>query len=202
MAYDYCTTSEVFAYGDSAGTQASPSSAVTVLASIITGVSRAIDARCNQAFSRETYSDQRLTGGIDRDGVFQVALPVPTLAAPTAASYRVGTSTTWLALALTDIDVVARPFGARVYFLDTALLAVRGQRVSVRLSYIGGYADREALPADLRLAAQAASWYEFTRRSAPQDQTALPELGMVITPGSWPRHVRDLLNPHTRQVPS
>jgi hypothetical protein len=200
VAFDYCTAAQVFAYGNSAGNATDPVNEPALMAQICTAVSRAIDSLCDQAFSLETYADQRLTGTIDRDGVLSAHPPVPVMATPTAASYRVGADLTWQTLTLTDVDIDARPHGAVVRFLGNNLLASRFQRVSVRMSYQGGYADASALPADLAWAARAAAWFEYKRRTAPMDQAAIPEMGIVTVPGNWPPFVLRKLDPFRKMV--
>ena len=200
MAFDYCTTAEAFTYGNSAGNATDPVNERAAMAFIVTAVSRAIDNRCQQSFSTTTYVDHRLNGTIDRDGVLSVHPPAPILSTPSAASWRFGAATTWNPLTLTDVDVVENSHGAVVRFLGNDLLDWRFGRISVRMSYVGGYADRAAMPADLKLAAQAASWYEYTRRSAPQDKTAIPEMGVVITPGQWPANILRILDDYMKMV--
>lgn len=199
-AFDYTTPAEAFAYGGSAGAGTDPINEQAAMAGLVTSVSRAIDQACRQTLYLNTYTDERYRATIDREGVLTVALPVPTASAITSASYRIGTS--WLSPVLADADIEAHPHGCVVRFLSSGLLAYRGNTIPVKLSYTGGYASAAAMPADLRLAAQAAAWYEFQRRYAPQDKTAMPAMGVVVIPGSWPKHILDKLAPHTRPIAS
>ena len=193
MAFDYTTPAAVFAYGNTMGDSTTPIDQRAEMGTLITQVSRAIDARCFQAFSVETYTDQLHHAEIDQSGVLTIWPGTPTLATPTSAAYRIGADVTWRDLSLTDVEVVNRPHGAIVRFLGNDLIASRFLgRSTVRASYVGGYANLAALPADLQLGARAAAWYEYQRGSAPQDKTAMPELGIVIVPGDWPINIRQL----------
>lgn len=202
MAFDYCTASEAFAYGGSAGNGTDPINEAAVMAEVVTAASRAIDRYCHQSFSTETYTDQRLRARIDQDGVLTCYPPVPTLTTPTAAAYRVGNALTWTALDLSSIDIETHPHGSVVRFLTPNLVAYRTQRSYVQLSYTGGYANRAALPDDLAWAARAVAWYEYQRRSAPLDQTAMPSMGIVVIPGDWPRHITSKLTDYVKVTPT
>lgn len=194
MAFDYCTPADVFDYGNTKGNSTDPIDARAWVGRLITSVSRAIDARCMQAFSQESYVDLPHVAQIDAAGVLTISPACPVMAAPTAAAYRIGAATGWQTLTLADVEVTEAPHGAVVRFLGNDLLAMRFKgRITVRASYVGGYANLDALPQDLRLAAIAATWYEYTRRSAMQDTTAMPEMGIVIVPGDWPKNIRQLL---------
>lgn len=198
-AFDYCTAAEAFDYGGSAGTSTDPVDEGAFMSTLVTQVSRAIDRRCLMTFYAETFTDLRLRGKIDRDGVltFAVYSPTATLA---GLSYQIGASLTWEAADLSGCDIEEHPHGTIVRWLNAGLLDYRGQRISVKASYTGGWASRSAMPDDLRLAAQGAAWYEFQRRFAPQDKTANPSLGIVVIPGDWPPNVQRALAYYTRKV--
>lgn len=200
-ALDYCTAAEAFAYGNSAGNATTPVNEATVMADLVTGVSRAIDRRCQQAFSQDTYTAQVLRGVVDKDGTLSCNPPVPTLATPTAAAYRVGNDLTWTSLDLAGADVLPANHGATLRFLGQNLLAARFGRIQVRIDYVGGWTQAQ-IPDDLAWAARAASWYEYKRRTASMDQSAIPELGIVTVPGDWPPFILRKLTPFTRVVSS
>lgn len=200
MAFDYCTATEAFQYGNSAGNATDPVDEASVMASLVTAIARAIDGYCEQAFSLETYVNQRLRGTVDADGILVVNPPTPVIVSLASAAYRVGNSPTWFPLNLASADVEDRTIGATVRFLED-FSADRWRPIAVRLSYDGGYASRQALPNDLRWAAQALSWLTYQRRSAPMDTTAMPELGVVIRPGTWPDDIRQLLNRYKKVTP-
>lgn len=201
MAFDYCTPAEAFAYGGSAGSSTDPINEQAEMATIVTAASRAIDAACQQALSLTTYAAQRLRARVDRDGVLVVNLPVPTVASVTGVRYRVGAALSWIDADLSAVDVEEHPHGSVLRALTTGITD-RTARVAVELDYTGGYASAAAMPADLRWACCAASWYEFQRRSAPLDKTAMPGMGVVILPGDWPPHIKTKLIPYTRVVSS
>lgn len=202
MAFDYCTVREAFDYGNNEGNATNPVNEAGVMARCVTAVSRAIDNRCHQNFSSETYTEQVLHGVVDTDGTLTCYPPVPTMSAPSVAEYRAGNGATWLSLGGATIDIEEANHGATVRFLGLDLSAIRFGRIQVRLSYSGGYADLAALPADLRWAAQALAWFEYKRREATQDQTAIPELGIITIPGQWPANVRQILDDYTKVVPA
>jgi hypothetical protein len=199
MAFDYCTAYEVFALGNDAGNSIDPVNQAGVMEEqIIPAVSRAIDRYCGLFFSAETYTNYVLRGVVDKDGVLTAYPPVPTMTDPTA-EYRAGNSASWLSISGATVDVEEKPHGCVVRWLGFDLSLIRFSRIQVRASFTGGYADINALPDDLRLACQGICWYEFKRREAVQDRTAIPELGMVIIPGQWPSNYRKMLD-HFRKV--
>lgn len=202
MAFDYCTPAEAFGYGGSAGNSSDPINEQAMMADVVTACSRAIDTACHQTFYRETYTDQRYRARIDRSGILTIAVGVPTIASITAASYRVEGGLSWLSPDLSEADTEEHPYGTIVRFLTSGLLGVRGGRVDVKLSFTGGYASASVMPADLRWACKAAAWYEYQRRSAPLDKTAMPSMGIVIIPGDWPKHITSKLAAYTRPVAS
>lgn len=196
--FNYCTVQDAFQYGNSAGSSTDPVNEQAFMAArIIPQVSRAIDRYCQQFFSMDTYTAQVLKAVVDRDGVLSCYPSVPTMSAPTSTEYRSGNSATWLSLSGADVEESIH--GCTVRFLGQDFSGIRLQRIQVRMSYTGGYADISALPDDLRGAAYQLCWYEFQRRSATQDQTAIPELGITIIPGSWPANIRRTLD-HYRKV--
>lgn len=201
MAFDYTTAPAVFAYGGSAGLSTDPVDEASVMAETVTAVSRAIDLICNQEFSRETYTARRLRAKVDKDGVLICYPPAPLLTAASSLEYRAGNAATWNAVGGT-LDWEDRTEGAIVRALGVSYLALRGQRVEVRLTYTGGYADAASLPDDLQWAARAAAWYEFQRRSAPLDKTAIPAAGVVVIPGDWPPHILNRLSKHRKVTAS
>lgn len=198
--FDYCTAVEAFNYGGSAGEGTDPVNELDEMAAIVTSVSRAIDRRCLVTFYEDTYTDQRLRGKIDRDGVLTVALPTPAVSSLAGVSYQIGASLTWEAVDLSGADTEEHPNGCILRILNAGLLNYRGQRISIQASYTGGWADRDSLPDDFRLLARGAAWYEYQRRFAPQDKTSNPAMGIVVVPGDWPKHLRAILAVYTRQV--
>ena len=201
MAFDYTMPDDVFAYGNSVGTSTDPVDEPALMAELVTGYSRAIDQYCNQAFSAETYADQELRALVDAEGVLTCYPKVPTMAAPSAAGYRRGSSSAWVDLSPSALDVEQNTFGCVVRMLDQDFSGQRGQRLLMRLTYTGGYANLAALPNDFEWAMRALCWWAYQKRSAPADRTAIPEMGIVIVPSNWPPHIKGMFKPYVRQVP-
>jgi hypothetical protein len=201
VAFDYTSAANVFAYGNSAGTATDPVNEATVMGSLITGMSRAIDQYCNQAFSAATYTQEQQRALIDADGVLTCWPAVPTMAAPSAADWRQAKNSSWTSLDVASLDVEQNTFGCVVRVLDKTYLSYRGQRLQMRLTYTGGYANLAALPADFEWAMRALCWWAYQKRSAPQDKTAIPDLGVLIIPGNWPPHIKGMFKSYVRQVP-
>jgi hypothetical protein len=198
-AFDYTTSAAVFAYGASAGASTDPVNEATVMAGLITGMSRAIDAYCNQAFSAQAYADQALRAVVDQEGVLTCYPPVPTMAQPTAASYRRGASSSWVSLDAALLDVEDNAFGCVVRTLDQSFLSMRGGRLLMRLSYTGGWANLAAVPGDFEWAMRALSWWAYQKRTAPTDPT-VTEFGQLVVPGNWPPHIKGMFRNYVRQV--
>lgn len=201
MAFDYTTKARIFAYGSSAGTATDPVNEDAEMGIILAGMSRAIDTYCNQAFSVATYTQEVLRAQIDAEGVLTCYPAVPTMATPTAADWRLAKSSSWTALIISGLDIEQNTFGCVVRVLDGGYLSYRGARLQMRLSYVGGWANLEAVPSDFQLAMDALCWWAYQKRSAPQDQTAIPELGVLIIPGNWPPHIKGMFRSYVRQVP-
>lgn len=194
----YTTADAVFAYGGSAGAGTSPTNERSLMDEvIIPGVSRAVDRFCHQDFSAGAVTDARLIPEIDQDGTLTLYPPVPTLQAVTNLRYRVGGSTLWLSPGGT-LDSEDRRCGAVVRLLGCDLSILRRQRLSAKLDYAGGWASLDEVPDDFRLAATAACWYEFQRRSAPMDKTAMQTVGIVVIPSDWPPHIKRGLAPYVK----
>ena len=200
-AFDYTTAANVFAYGNSAGTATDPVNEATVMAGLITGMSRAIDQYCNQVFYTNAYTDEVLRAVVDVEGVLTCYPAVPTMSAPTAASYRRGASSSWVSLDTTLLDVEQNTFGCVVRTLDQTFLTLRGTRLQMRLTFTGGWANLAAVPSDFEWAMRALCWWAYQKRSAPIDATAIPEFGQLIIPSNWPGHIKQMFRNYLRQVP-
>jgi hypothetical protein len=198
--FDYTTPASVFAYGNSAGTGTTPVNEAAVMAQLVTGMSRALDQYCNQAFSVATYTAQVLRGIVDLDGVLTAWPAVPTISSITAAAFRVGNSAAWQELTASDLDIEEHGFGCEVRLLGRDLSSYRGGRIQVRLSYTGGWANLSAVPSDFEWATRALCWWAYQKRSAPIDKTAYPDMGMVVVPSNWPTHLKQMFRNYVRQV--
>jgi hypothetical protein len=199
--FDYTTPSDVFAYGNSAGTATDPVNESAIMADLVTGMSRAIDAYCGQALSVATYAAQTCRALVDRDGVLSCYPPVPTMAVPTAADWRTAKSSNWTALSSSNLDIEINSFGCVCRVLNGSYLGWRGTRVQMRLSYTGGWASLAAVPPDFEWAMRSLCWWAYQKRSAPSDRTAIPDLGVLIIPGNWPPHIKTMFKPYVRWIP-
>jgi hypothetical protein len=199
--FDYTTAANVFAYGQPNG---SPSAAEsTLMASLVTGISRTLDNFCNQVFYQTTYAQQVNRAQIDQDGILLAWPNVPTISGLTAADWKAANSTTWNSISLSDTssyELYATNSGAQVRFLGN-WLGLRGARPMVRLSYTGGWANLAAVPSDFEWACRILCWWEYKKREAPISTMGNPSLGVVIVPADWPGHIRDKFRPFIRQQP-
>lgn len=200
MAFDYTTPTNVFNYGSSKGTSVDPINEAAEMQRVVTGMSRAIDQYCSQVFFTQAYSNQVMRALVDVEGVLTCWPPVPTMSAPTVAEYRRGRSSSWIALSTALLDVEQRTFGCVVRTLDQDFSAWRGQRLQMRLSYTGGYADLASLPSDFTLAMDALCWWAYQKRVAPTDPT-VTEFGQLVVPGNWPPHIKGMFRNYVQQIP-
>lgn len=198
---DYTTAADVFAYGNSLGTATTPVNEGTVMGNLITGMSRGIDRYCNQVFSGATYTDQVLRAQVDLDGVLTCYPPVPAITSISAASYRGGASARSIELATSDLDIEQNTFGCVVRVLNRSFVELRGARLQMRLTYVGGWAALSDVPADFVWAMRALCWWAYQKRSAPTEKTAIPEMGVLVIPGNWPGHIKQMFKNYVRQVP-
>ncbi len=196
---DYTTASDVFAYGNSAGTSTDPVNEPALMADLVTAMSRAVDQYCNMAFSGATYTDQVLRGTVDQSGDLLCYPNVPTISALTAASYRSGGS--YQTINLDNVEIDEQSFGCVVRAAGGGYSAYRGGRVQVRLSYMGGWAVLSDVPDDFQWAMRRLCWWAYQKRSAPIDKTAFPDMGMVVIPSSWPADLKLMLRNYVRWTP-
>lgn len=196
--FDYTTVAEVKSYVDSQGTADDD----TLLPDLVTGVSRGIDRACRQVFYAQSLVDDTSTRAIvDRDGILVCFPATPLITAVTAASYRIAPSTSWQAIDVATADAENHHSGAILRFPSVALGMYRDRRIQLKLTMTCGYADRAALPDDLAWYARLAAAAEYVKRAAAGgDQTALPALGVVVTPRDWPPNVVRGLAPFVRHV--
>jgi hypothetical protein len=196
MAFDYTTPTNVFNYLNSAGNGTDPVSEANEMARLVTGMSRAVDQWCNQAFSLATYTNQALRAVVDVEGVLTCYPAVPVMSTPTAASWGSRTFTT---IDVTTLDVTNAPSGAVVRAFGS-YGAARGQRLILRLSYTGGYANLAAMPEDFTWAVDGLCAWAYQKRSAPIDATAAPAFGQLFIPSNWPGHIKTMLSNYKRWV--
>lgn len=160
MAFDYTSLALIKSYGNQTGTV----NDTLLTDTLMPGYSRQIDRFCQQELSIATYSSQVMAGVVDNDGVMTCYPAVPTMTTPTAFSWRYGRSSTWQTVETSSLDVEIRRFGCVCRVLDRCFGGCRGQRISVRLSYTGGYADLASFPDDLVVAATRLTWWGYKLR--------------------------------------
>lgn len=191
---DYTTVALVKLYGNV--TQAGDDA---LLANLVAAYSAQVDKFCNQFFSQAIHTNQIRPGQIDRDGVLFCIAPVPTMSMPVAFAWRYGRVSTYVDISLSLLDIEERRDGCVVHVLNSDYRDYRGQRLQARLSYTGGWANLEAVPADFELAVRRLVWWAYKLREAPMQTTAMPALGqVVIAPSGWPKDVREALRPYVR----
>lgn len=189
----YTTVSRVVAYGSVESVADD-----VLLNQLIEAYSRQIDRYCAVNFGQATYVSQERTGHVDRDGVLFCYAPVPTMTTPTAFEWRYG-RIKYTAVSPSFLDVEERRNGCVVRVLGSDYVAYRGQRIKVRMSYTGGWADLDAVPGDFEMLARRLIWWAYKLREAPIGMTAIPSLGqLVIPPSGWPGDVRDGLRDYVR----
>lgn len=198
--FDYTTSANVYAYGQPQG---SPSAAEqTLMASLVTGISRTLDNFCNQTFYQQSYTQQINRAQVDIDGILLAWPAVPVVSALTAADLKAAGAINWNSIALTSgySELYASNSGAQVRFLGN-YSGYRGARPQVRLSYTGGWANLNAVPADFEWACRILCWWEYKKREAPISTMGNPSMGIVIVPADWPSHIKDKFRPYIRQQP-
>lgn len=201
MAFDYTTPTNVFNYLNSAGSATDPVNEATEMQRLVTGMSRAIDTYCNQAFSTATYTNEALRAVVDVEGVLTCYPAVPTMSTPTAAAWRQGRSSTWNTLDTAQLDTEENTFGCVVRTLDQNFSKWRGARLQMRLSFTGGWANLAAVPSDFSWAMDALCAWAYQKRTAPIDRAASPEFGVIIIPSNWPGHIKQMFRNYVKQVP-
>jgi hypothetical protein len=198
MAIDYTTSANVLAYGKSQGGSAGEPA---LLVDLVTAVSRKVDEYCHQNFSAGAVTDERVYALIDAAGVLLAYPPVPTVSTISAATLRVGNTTTTTDLVAADWDIENRHDGAILRLFGRDYRAQRSSRPpALVLSYTGGWTDLDDVPADFEWLVRRACWWEYKKREAPMEKTAIPEMGMVIVPQSWPIDLIQGFGPYMRTL--
>jgi hypothetical protein len=195
---DYTSAANVKAYGDIINPTAEQDALLT---SLVSAMSRQLDTYTNQTLSTNAYTGVVLRAQVDRDGLLLCWPTSPTLTTLTSAEYRLGASQTWTTLSTSAIDLDELRSGCILRFLGVNLVALRGQRLQVRLTYTGGWANLAAVPADFEYLARRLVWWAYKKATAPIDKTADPLTGQIIIPSAWPRDIKDALTPYKRLQP-
>ncbi len=177
----------------------------TVINTIIPAMSAAVENNfCNQTFGVSSVN-QVGTGSsyravIDEDGILTFYPPYNPINAVTALQYRQRGSLTWQNLVPANLDIQNQDCGPvlRLYGANFSYLRANQAKIQVQATFTAGFANLAALPADLEYAVRRLVWWAYKKRSASEDKTAIPEMGMLIIPSAWPADVVALLSPYKR----
>lgn len=197
MTIDYTTSQNVFDYGK----VTSPSvTEQAVMAALVTATSRKIDDYCNMYFSSTAWTARVFPARVDVEGVLTAWLPSPTVTALTAADWRLGAQSTWTSIDSTlfdtETDIEPGLDGCVLRVLDQSYRVYRGRRLQMRVTYTGGWASLSDIPSSFEWAVRRACWWEYKKRDAPMEKTAMPQLGVVVVPQSWPPDLKEAFKPY------
>jgi hypothetical protein len=198
---DLTSLVNIKAYGDVLKT-----SDDAVITGLIPALSKAVENYCDQSFGAATLTQlgtgQSFNAVIDRDGLLTFYPPYNPVNAVTALQYRTRGLAGWQALDPTQLDIENLDCGpvVRLYGYTSLFQRIRamGGRVQVQANFMAGYADLDALPADLEFAVRRLVWWAYKKRSAAEEKTAIPEMGVLVIPNAWPPDVAKLLVPYMR----
>lgn len=193
----YTESSLVFALGNSKAPQATEAA---VMDAIVIEVSRALDRWLNQIFAYQAYVDQTVRAQIDQDGILQCWPAVPTMSAPTAIAYRIGSEVDWNDISSATVDIIENTSGCQLRILRPNLGYLRfGRQVRMKLSYTGGWASLADVPPEFEYGARRLCWMEYKKRDqGEQGKTAIPQMGIITTPQSWPADMKRAFSNYRR----
>jgi hypothetical protein len=193
---DYTTLASVKAYGDSG----SGTSKDALINNLITEYSRALDRYCSQSFYQQTITAAKYRAIVDKAGLLTFYPPVAQVNTVSTASWRFRGINSWNTLDPTVIDIANSDHGSvlRVYGLDFS--SNRNTALEVQITCTAGVA-LNSLPEDLALTATRLAWWGFKKSSAPMEKTAMPEMGVLIIPTSWPSDIKQMLTPFRNLYP-
>ena len=172
----------------------------TLLASLVTAVSRSMDRKMtgrstvSDYLKQETISNETMRGLVNKDGCI-LAMPCkPLITAVTAFAYRWAPNLDWTSV---EVGYVA----IEGYRLTAFTNLTRGMPF-VKISYSGGFATTtDALPADiLDIADLLAVRYYKEIKSGLGDAIGVAELGQLIYTKAWPVRVVEMLKPYFRRI--
>lgn len=211
---DYCVPADITAYGTlgqlSTG-QTTPTRDDTLIAAMISNVSKAIDSYCGWArgFYSESLVNQIFTTPdhvrIDNRGNINIYSQKPVVQSVSSLAYKVNFTDNWTPIPsqyimIYPIDPVEYPsqnsmtIGVTVQFLDWT--PYRNQSVWIQASYVGGYAFT---PPVINEACRELVWYFYKlREGIPMGTVNFPAMGMTVRPMDIPRHIAWQLDPWRR----
>lgn len=194
----YTTRDNVFAIGNVLNASTAEQQ---VMDAIVVAISRQVDSWLNQVFAQQTYAAQVYRAQIDTDGVLQCWPACPTMQAPTAIEWKQAADVAWQDISTATIDIVESASGCQFRVLSPNLLGYRGNRMLLRLSFTGGWATLGDVPADFEYGVRRACWMEYKKRDqAEMGKTAIPELGVIVTPSAWPDDLKRVFSDYKRVV--
>lgn len=194
----YTTTALVFAMGD---VQTASVAETTLMNAVVIAVSRQLDTWLSQVFAEQIYAAQVMRAQIDPDGVLQCWPACPVMSAPTALAWKRASDVAWNNISGASVEVAESNSGCQVRVLNPNLGIYRGSRLQMRLSFTGGWAALGDVPSDFEYGCRRLCWMEYKKRDqAEMGKTAIPELGVVITPGAWPADVKRVFESYRRVV--
>lgn len=194
----YTTTANVLAMLDSKGASAP---AAALLDGIVVAMSRQIDSSYNQIFAQQTYTALVLRSQIDSDGILQCWPACPVMSAPTALAWKRAGELAWHDISGASVEIYESTSGCQLRVMSPNLLCYRGLRVQMRLSFTGGWATLNDVPADFEIGTRRACVVEYKKRElADMGKTAIPELGVVVVPSAWPADLKRVFASYQRVV--
>lgn len=194
---DYTTADSVFAIGNAKNPSTQEQA---LMQDVVTAISRQVDIWLSQNFAAQTYTDLVMRyPQIDADGILQCWLPCPVASAPTAIAWKIAASPTWTDISSATVDLFASNSGCQLRIVSPNLIWARTYRVLMKVSFTGGWASLSEVPADFEYACRRLCWMEYKKRDqADQGKTAIPQLGVIVTPGAWPADVRRAFSGYKR----
>lgn len=194
----YTTTALVLSMIDSRNAKTAEAA---LLDGIVVAVSRQVDQAFGQVFAEQTYTNTVLRAQIDPDGILQCWPACPVMSAPSAVAWKRASEVTWHDITDASVEVYESTSGCQVRVMTPNLCAYRGARMQMRLSFTGGWVALGDVPADFELGVRRACVIEYKKRELPDmGKTAIPELGVVITPGAWPADLKRVFESYRRVV--
>lgn len=191
---NYTTIDDLKAYGK---TLLSSAGEAELLATLIPAVSRKIDQYGHQVFGEATVVNQGVHGVVDASGVLLLYPPTPIVTTLTALTVRCG-NTPATVVGTAECEIEPRTDGCIVRCYGD-YRAWRGHALRVAMSYTGGW-NEARLPDDFRWLTTRACWWEFKKRDAPMEKTAIPEMGVVVIPQAWPHDLKEGFMPYVRRI--
>lgn len=207
MAADYTTIADVKQYNNSNQTTND-----ALLAELITAMSREIDAFINQGLAETTLANATYNAVIDGDGLLTCYPPFNQVNSVTSFAWKMPFELAYNSLSTTMVEIENQPNGSIVRYLDPSFICYRQSvkgRLKIQLSGDAGYPVSTVVssgsnisqqvaqvPKEIQLACNRLVVWKLKQKSAGDNdqKTAMPALGQVIIPMSWPVDVSRTLS--------